>query len=165
MKSQYVYKLIAIIGLFIFGFIYFFDWYKYYDYEIESCTSEDLIINLQLIGTYTELLPHQKGNPYFLRIEIKNIINDIYLSEKLEFISPSKNTSLSIEAIVKSDSSKGRKGSSIFIVDPISLPYDDYTLKGFLTSKNSTTEKFECKIKRKFHQEFRLTFWDNILSV
>lgn len=165
MKSQYVYKFVAIISLFIFGFIFLFDRYKYYDYEIESCTSKNLVMNSQLIGSYTESLSHQKGNPYFLRIEVKNLTHDIFLSEKLEFISLLTNKSLFIESIVKSDSTKDGSGSSVFIVDPISLPYDDYTLKGFFMSRNSTIDGFECKIKRKYHQEFRLTFWDNFLSV
>ena len=146
--------------------LFIFDRYEYQDYDVQNCSSDKIFFSVQLVGNFSESSPVRRGNPYHMRLEMKNPEHDLV-----------KNV-ISVQAqLILQDNSKRRPlvlpkdklfKKGIFLIENISIPYDNYLLNGLFISETASGIKiksqFKCDVTKKPSSEYRATLIDNLLS-
>ncbi|MGO1068698.1 hypothetical protein [Lysobacter sp. CA199] len=144
-----------------------FDRYRYYDYEQADCSTDEFLIKAWLEGSFQKNHPNERSSPYFLRVEVVSKFRN------------SDANSVSVSDLVLASSATGKEvnlqqssrhdfgDATVYLVQSITMPFEDYELKGKVKSSAPMSigkAEFRCRLHKRFGQELRIPLWDAILS-
>ena len=169
-RSTAGFALLAAVGLIIALFVLVFDRYVYLDYHKAQCEGLDRPIAAELVGRFEKGRPRIRQGPYNLKIELVQAGAETALEvRQLKMMDISSGAN----AVLTAPDSKIRKvvredGVILFAVDDLDIPYEDYRLTGELSSIGHAAGKqsaFSCTLKRNRWTEWRLPWFDALMSV
>jgi hypothetical protein len=134
---------------------------KYYDYETTACHADTVQLSANFVGSFGKDHPTERRSPYFLRLAVSPYSTGLIINNlKLKSLESTQSYDLHVTA-------EESTPQSAFIVQSITVPFEDYELSGHLvlTQHASNEVDFSCKLKRRFHTKIRIPLWDAFMSV
>lgn len=139
--------------------------YSYHDYVTTSCSADGLHVDADLIGGFAADAPYVRGHPYYLWVRIAAMPE--LAGEPLELASirlkpiPPGQPPLTIQSI----QGENTVGAAVaFVQRGLDMPYVDYELAAEIVSPRRHIP-LACRLVREDTAEWRLPFWDRLLSV
>ncbi len=134
---------------------------RYYDYAPATCSTSGYLVTARLAGDWTKSGRTQdKGSPYTLVIETSL---EAVVVDSIEVASRDSEVRIPVKIVYVRD--PGLKGTG-FVSEPLDLPYVDVTVSGRIRAENTDSpQRFRCELRTNYHQEIRVTFMDNLMSV
>jgi hypothetical protein len=132
--------------------------YRYYDYNDSVCSSSGINIELYMHGTFTQEKPTERSVPYYLLIDIPENKEELMV-ESAELVSIDTRKS----HLFRGDDIKSASGN--YVIQNLIIPYEDYEVSLKIKRQDGIDNNFKCTLKRKYSEEYRINFWDNLLSV
>ena len=148
------------------SFVLFLGQRRYYDYADADCSKESPAIDASLIGTFSSERPRERGNPYYLRVQIspEGKIDSLEISS-INFRRTLKSSEILKE---KTRNPINSQESVVYLVDSIELPYEDIYMSGQIIRDNISGKKgipFACKFQKNYKTEWRFSLFDVLMSV
>ncbi|HYQ24424.1 hypothetical protein [Stenotrophomonas sp.] len=152
-------------------FVLLFDRYSYYDYHKGKCEAAGPVeLVVSLVGNFDSGRTRERSSPYYLRVEI------VGENEGRVVLSEARLTSLRSRERVDLGGIKraevARQGDPVpavvYSVDSLRLDYDDYVFEGPVATDpvgRSSSVAFTCSLTRSYRSEWRIPFWDALMSV
>jgi len=125
---------------------------------------------VSLVGNFDSGRTRERSSPYYLRVEI------VGENEGRVVLSEARLTSLRSRERVDLGGIKraevARQGDPVpavvYSVDSLRLDYDDYVFEGPVATDpvgRSSSVAFTCSLTRSYRSEWRIPFWDALMSV
>ncbi|WP_157835139.1 hypothetical protein [Xanthomonas sp. SHU 199] len=157
-----------IVGVALF-FLILFDRYTYYDYNIGACDDKRLGLVANLVGSFGSDHPRKRSSPYYLRIEAASENKGRLTIGKVGMtsVASKKRVDLDKGERIEIKDSRGSVLSVVYLVDSLSIEYDDYFLHGVIERSANKDESiaFSCRFNRNEWTEWRVPLWDALMSI
>ncbi len=152
-------------------FVLLFDRYSYYDYHKGKCEAAGPVeLVVSLVGNFDSGRTRERSSPYYLRVEIvgENKGRVVLSEERLAASEP--RATVDLGGIKRAEAARqGDLGPPVvYLADSLRLQYDDYMFDGVVAADpvgRSSSVAFTCTLIRRFRSEWRITFWDALMSV
>lgn len=147
-------------------FFYYSGQYRYYDYADAECSEGSPVFDANLVGTFNRARPRERGNPYYLRLQIspENEIASLEVSS-IDFRKKFERNEILKEKIRNPVTSTE---NIVYLVPAIDLPYEDIDISGQITRGigfEKTNIPFVCIFKKTQKTEWRFSLLDVLMSV
>ncbi|MBK0013741.1 hypothetical protein [Stenotrophomonas sp. S41] len=163
--------LLASLGACVLLFVLLFDRYSYYDYQKGKCEAAGPVeLVVSLVGSFDSGRPRERSSPYYLRVEIVGENKGRVDLSEARLTSSKSRESVDLGDIRKTE--VARQGDPVpvivYSVDSLRLDYDDYVFEGAVATDpvgRSSSVAFTCSLTKSYRSEWRIPFWDALMSV
>jgi hypothetical protein len=150
-------------------FVLIFDRYSYYDYREAHCRAGSVEAVANLIGSFGEDRETDRASPYYLRIRVVGQTeNDVAIGGITLTSSVSKQVqNLGEVKRIVVEGGEGGRDTTVYLIDSLHLDYGNYVLRGLVTGPADATPRsaFTCTIETNYRNEWRMSWWDELMGV
>jgi hypothetical protein len=166
-------SLLAILGVSLALAVFVAERYHYYDFEEAQCSNLSSALRISLVGTFDPGRPSERGNPYYLRVEVLPMPNaraNHAILSRIKLASVQSGKEVRLGAIKRSEvvNSSSVAPVVVYVASKVELPYEDYQVNGVMDMDQNGNRKsvsVACILKTKYWREWRVPFWDTLMSV
>lgn len=151
-------------------FLIVFDRYSYYDYHEVTCDAGSTQWVAGLFGSFGLDRPRERSAPYYLRVELVGADGDRTVISGLRLTSLASDVTVDLSTIkrIELERPNGSTPTVVYLANALRLDYEDYVLTGTVGT-DSTHEHartgFSCSLVRNYSSEWRIYWWDALMSV
>jgi hypothetical protein len=165
-----VLSLLASLGAIVLLLVLLFDRYSYYDYHEGKCKAGTVELVVSLVGTFGSDRPEERSSPYYLRVEVVGEKKDRVVLSEARLTSSESRKNVDLGGIKRVE--VARQGdlvpAVVYLADSLRLEYDDYVFEGGVVAESigrNGEVAFTCPLTRNYRSEWRIPWWDALMSV